>query len=193
MLRIRVNIFPKGGYRFRESDGTIIVGDSWRGVTVRVAAYRKRNKIPAGDPAREINDQKCQSDPSACFRADDGVNAAAIKVTNLKSRVLQWFSGIRKVGKRGITDFASAELAAQRANVCASCPQNQSLPQGCSSCLAAVKELRTDVIGGRAADGRLTARGCNILGAELATQCWLDLVTVENSDLPSCCWRRRSP
>lgn len=185
-------MFPAGGYRFKESDGTLIVGDSWRGVTARVIAYRKRAGLPKGDPAKEINDQQCRSNPASCYPADDGQNAAALKVASLKSRVLQWFSQIRKVGKREISEFVSAESAQQRANICAGCPQAHSLPTGCSSCLSAVKELRNEVIGGRPADGRLLNRGCNVIGADLATQCWLDQITVNDNALPGHCWRKRT-
>lgn len=191
MQRIRVNMYPKGGHRFVERDGTRLVSQSWPGVIARLRAYRKRNKLPAGDPEREVTEQTCVNNPAACY-SDDGQHAAAIKVTNLKSRVLAWFSQIRKTARREISEFASAELAQARAQVCAGCPANQSLPQGCSSCLAAVKELRLEVIGGRPADARLVGHGCAVLGAELATQVWLEQVTVDNSELPTCCWRRRS-
>lgn len=187
MMRIRVNMFPKGGYRFTESDGTLIVGAGWREVTVRVIAYRKRAGLPAGDPAREVNDQQCGSNPGNCFPADDGTNAAALKVASLKSRVLKWFAGVRKASK----EFVSAESALQHANICAGCPQAQSLPEGCSSCKKAVAELRKDVIGGRAADGRLVNRGCNVIGADLATQVWLNQITVDDNSLPAHCWRKR--
>ena len=192
MMRIRVNIFPKDGYRFKEQDGTLLVGDSWRGITARVVAYRKRNGLPPGDPAKEINDQRCQTNPESCFQDSGPQHAAAVRVTTLKSRVLQWFSRVREAGRRTPTEFASTELAQARANVCAGCPQNQSLPDGCSSCKAAVKELRVEVIGGRPADPRLVNHGCNVLGAESATQVWLEQVTVDNAELPAHCWRKRT-
>lgn len=192
MLKINVNIFPMGGHRFKDRDGTTITGGSWKGVAARLRGYRKKNNLPPGDPETEVREQACVNNPSLCHY-DDGQYMAAVKVVNLKSRVLKWFSDIRKAGKRELTEFASAELAQARANVCAGCPQNASLPDGCASCKAAVKELRNEVIGGRAADGRLVHHGCNILGADLATQVWLEQITVENPDLPGCCWRRRSP
>lgn len=191
MMRIRVNMFPAGGYRFKESDGTLIVGDSWRGVTARVIAYRKRAGLPKGDPAKDVNDQHCQTNPGGCFRADDGTNAAAIKVASLKSRVLQWFSRLRESAKYEPLLIGDQTNATNRANICAGCPQAQSLPEGCSSCKAAVRELRNEVIGGRPTDGRLVHRGCNAIGADLATQVWLDQITVNDNALPAHCWRKR--
>lgn len=191
-MRIRVNIFPPGGYRFTESDGTLILGKSWREVTAKVIAYRKRAGLSAGDPAKEVNDQHCAGNPGNCYPASPDVQTAkALKVATLRSRLLAWFSQIRKAGVQ--REFVSAELAQQRANTCLGCPQNQSLPNGCGSCKKAVQELRNDVIGGRAADGRLVNHGCNILGEDLATAVWLDRITVDNSELPSFCWRRRGP
>lgn len=191
MLRIKVNMWPNGGHRYKERDGATIVSQSWPGVFARVRAYRARNKLPAGDPEREVTEQTCVNNPAACY-SDDGQHAATLKVTNLKSRVLAWFASIRKSARREISEFASAELAQARANVCARCPQNQLLPQGCSSCLAAIKELRIEVIGGRIADARIANHGCGVLGAELATQVWLEQITVSNPELPDCCWRRQS-
>ena len=191
MQRINVNLAPKSGYLFKETDGTTITGDHWSGVVSRVRAYRRRNKLPPGDPEAEVRNQACQRDPTIC-RRDDGTHAAAVKVASLKSRVLQWFAGIRKSGKRDISEFVSSELAQQRAEICAGCPQNQSLPDGCSSCKAAVKELRLEVIGGRKVDGRLVNHGCAVLGSDLATQAWLDLLTLDQAELPAHCWRKRT-
>lgn len=191
MMRIRANIYPKGGHRFKERDGATLVSQSWAGVVARVRAYRKRNGIPAGDPERDVTEQTCVNNPSACY-SDDGQYVATLKVTNLKSRVLAWFSQLRAQAAREPLLIGDQENATNRANVCAGCPQNAALPDGCSSCKAAVRELRISIIGSLPADGRLVHHGCNILGADLATQVWLDLITVDNPDLPPCCWRRRS-
>lgn len=191
MLKINSNIFPKGGHRFKDRDGTTITGGSWPGVIARLRGYRKKNNIPEGDAEHEVMEQACINNPSICHY-DDGQTAAAVKVVNLKSRVLQWFSKLRAQAAREPLLIGDQENATNRANVCAGCPQNAALPDGCSSCKAAVKELRIAVIGSLPADGRLVHRGCNILGADLSTQVWLDLVTVDNPDLPGCCWRRRS-
>lgn len=190
MLRINPNIPPKSGYVFKTADGTRITGGSWKGTVARLRDYRKRNNILAGDPETEVMAQACVNNPAICHH-DDGQRAVALKVASLKSRVLKWFSDIRKTARREISEFASAELAQERANVCAGCPQNQSLPEGCASCIAAVTELRKSVIGGRIADARIANHGCAVLGAELATQAWLQQITVENSELPARCWRKR--
>jgi hypothetical protein len=191
MQRINVNLFPKTGFIFKESDGTTIAGNTWAGVVSRVRAYRKRAGLPPGDPESEVRAQACQREPTIC-NEDDGQHAAAVKVASLKSRVLQWFASIRKSSKRDISEFVSFEKAQERANICAGCQFNQALPEGCSSCSQAIKELRQEVIGGRHVDSRLVNHGCSVLGSDLATQAWLDLLTVNQAELPGHCWRKRT-
>jgi|KBSSwiStaDraftv2_1062776.scaffolds.fasta_scaffold263405_3 hypothetical protein len=191
MNRINVNLFPKSGFIYKESDGTTIAGSTWDGVVNRVRAYRKRAGLPPGDPENEVRAQACQRDPVLCTN-DDGSHARAVKVATLKGRVLQWFSRIKAGNAREPIQLAFTEVMYARANVCASCPMNQPLPEGCSSCKSALEELRVDIIGARPTDGRLVHHGCNVLGADLATQAWIESPTVENAELPAHCWRKRT-
>ncbi len=192
MQKINVNLFPKSGFVFKTADGTTIIGGTWPGVIARLRAYRKRNNQPPGDPEQEVKDQACANNPAICHQ-DDGQHAAAIKVATLKGRVLQWFSRIRNAAKREPILVGDQQNATARANICAVCPQAQALPDsGCSSCRVAVRELRNEVIGGKAVDPRLVNRGCNIIGADLATQVWLDEITIADDELPANCWRKRT-
>lgn len=191
MQRINVNLFPKDGYIFKDSDGTTIAGSTWNGVVARLRAYRKRANLPPGDPENEVRAQACERNPAICHQ-EDGQHAAAVKVATLKGRILQWFARIRAENSREPLHFGDHTNATNRANVCAGCPHNKELPDGCSSCQAAVAEIRAEIIGPRPADPRLVQRGCNILGSDLATQVWIDQPTVENSELPAHCWRKRT-
>lgn len=190
-MRINVNLFPKSGFIFKERDGTTISGNTWNGVVARVRAYRKRNNIDPGDPEAEVRAQACERDPVICTN-DDGQHAAAVKVATLKGRILQWFAKIRSLNSREPLHFGDQTNATNRATVCAGCSHNKELPDGCSSCKAAVAEIRAEIIGPRPVDARLVQRGCNILGSDLATSVWIDLPTVENAELPAHCWRKRT-
>lgn len=191
MIRINSNLFPKSGFIFKEADGTTIAGNTWAGVVARLRSYRKRNNLPPGDPENEVRTQACDRDPVLCNN-DDGSHAAAVKIATLKGRILQWFSRIKKEALRTPFVFASGTDAANRANVCAGCPHRKPLPEGCSSCKAAVTELRVSVIGDRAPDKRLIQHGCNVLGTDLSTQAWLEEITVDHPELPGHCWRKRT-
>jgi hypothetical protein len=189
--RINVNLFPKGGFIFKESDGTTISGNTWEGVKARVRSYRKRNNLPPGDPDNEVRAQACQRDPVICHE-DDGQHRAAIKIANLKSRVLQWFSSLKSRNSHEPLRIGDSENAKRRGDICAVCPHNKELPDGCSSCRAAISELRINLVGGQKFDSRLIQHGCNILGADLAAQVYIDDETVDNPELPDNCWRKRT-
>ena len=192
MIRINSNIFPKGGFVFKTTDGTTIQGSTWSGVVARLREYRKRNNLPPGDPDNEVRQQACERNPGLCTQ-DDGQHAAMVKIATLKGRILQWFGLIRKRMATQPLDFVSPDVANQRLNVCLGCEHNKELTDsGCSSCKKTVKELENNVKGGRKSDSRFAHRGCNVTGEHLATSAWIDQVTVDNPELPAYCWRKKT-
>jgi len=182
------NLYPRDGFFFKESDGSRIGADSWSGVVKRVSAYRKRAGLAAGDPLREVTEQACSRSPVLCVETD----AATInqrRIVSLKGRLLKWLAGVRaKRSSEGKLDFVDGDLAKRRADYCAGCPHNTPLPGGCGSCVAALKELRKDILGGRLQDGRV--QGCNQLGEDAVVSAHLDLDRVDNPELPAFCWRK---
>lgn len=192
MRRINVNMFPKDGHRFKEADGTVIGGPNWRAVINKVTAYRKRAGLPPGDPESEIHEQACQRNPQLCHPVSE-VTQQARKEVSLKGRVLKWFRDIRRNPNNEPIRFVDKETARARAQVCAQCPMNTGLPEGCSSCKVALVELRKDLLGeGKPVDSRLTHMGCVVLGFEPATAVWIDQETIPNNELPAHCWRKKS-
>jgi hypothetical protein len=186
MKTLNPNVYPHGGYYFLDSDGARLFGQTWQGVIARVIAYRKRAGLPPGDPPNEVVAQACQRNPVLC-RDDNGLTAVQTKKASLKTRVIQW---LNKLKADKWNQFVDTQLARDRAQVCAGCPKNTSLPGGCASCKAAVKVLREEIIQKRFQDGRLHA--CEVLGEDLPTTVHLESQTVDNPELPGCCWRRRS-
>lgn len=191
MLKINPNLFPKDGHRFKNQDGTTIVGDRWPAVVARLRAYRKRIGQAPGDPEAEVRQQACERNPGLCTQ-DDGQNAAMLKIATLKGRILAWFSGVRSRMSSNPFQFVPQEEADRRAVTCLGCPLNKALPDsGCSSCVSAVKQLRINVIGDRKVKTPVNHRGCSVLGEEIGTSVWLEQLTVDNSELPGFCWRKR--
>lgn len=189
MKKINVAIAPKAGYFFLEKDGTPIRGmGSWRSVIARVASYRKRNGLPPGDPRTEVNAQACEREPNNCNDTEDPVTKAALKVASLKGRVLAWLSGLR--GRADSLLWGDGENAAARIAVCLSCPAHTSITGGCGSCKKALSEVRKALAGPRHIDPR--AAGCVILGEDVGINVWIDQPTLDNPELPACCWRRKS-
>lgn len=186
MKSLNPNLHPHEGHFFKESDGATLRGSTWAGVIKRVILYRQRAKLPPGNPEQEVTAQACSRDPVLC-REDNGAHAEAVKRQPLKARVLTWLNRVRAEKDKQFVEEATTR---QRATICATCPNNKDLPGGCASCKAAVKILREQVIERRFQDGRL--RACEILGEDLPTAANLELQTVENSELPAHCWRKRT-
>lgn len=183
-----MNLYPREGYYYKNADGARIVGTSWPNVMAKVAAYRKRAGIPVGDVEAEVSAQACARNPSHC--AD--LNEATIhhtKVASLKGRVLQYLSFIRGRVPGNRVPWASEHDARNRANCCAQCPHNMALPEGCSSCRAAVRAMQKEILGGRRIDARLN--GCAILGESLPVSTYVEHDVVDNGELPGHCWRKR--
>ena len=188
-LRINVNLYPKDGYFFRDSDGTPIRAGNWRAVIKKVIEYRERAGRPVGDVESEVIAQACQRNPQIC-RETIRVNIANRPVS-LKSTVLQWLTGVKKIKERD-GKVATVPLAEEkiRADVCAKCPLNTPLGvNSCSSCKRTLIEFRKFIFGDGRADGRLG--GCSVLGVDLPTAARLDEIRVDNPQLPAHCWRKK--
>ncbi len=188
MRTVNPNIFPKTeGYVFTESDGARIFGGNWEGVIARVTVYRRRAGYPPGNPRVEVMAQACAKNPGACIEDNAAEHAAQLRKTPLRARVLTWLNAQRGRKDRQLVEDG---LARSRAGICAKCPKNQPMAGGCASCAAALKELRSEILDRRLIDGRLN--GCDVLGEDLPTAIHLELQTVENSELPGECWRKRT-
>lgn len=190
MRRINVNLFPKDGYFFKEKDGTIIrASSSWRGVVARVIAYRKRNNLALGNATEEVHAQACERNPEACQDVLDGPTRQALKVATLKGRVLAWLGSMRARSRELL--FGDEKNMRARAAVCLNCPAHATIAGGCGSCKKAVRAVRQELLGPRPIDERLS--GCSVLNEDCAISTWIDQPTVDNPELPGCCWRRKSP
>lgn len=187
MKRINVNLYPKDGYWFHEKDGSRHRAATWAGVMRKVEDYRRRTGYPLGNIEAEVSAQACSRNPAHCTDENDATIQQR-KVVSLKSRVLQWMGALRRIQRQIV--FVSAQEAAERANICASCPFNTGLPEGCATCRAALRAMRFEIIGpSRAQDARLN--GCLLTGRDLPTDVHIDSERKELPEAPANCWRKR--
>ncbi len=186
MNTLNPNVYPKGGYYYKESDGTKIVGQTWSGVVSRVANYRKRAGLPIGNPEQDVVNQACSRNPEIC-RNDNGVRVEQTKRASLKSRVLSWLALAKAHNE---SPSVPEEVARARANVCAGCPLNTEVGSGCSSCKQALGEARREILGRTRQDSRL--HGCAETGEDNVVAVWLERPTIDNPVLPPHCWRKRT-
>jgi hypothetical protein len=187
--RINPNIYPKDGHFFKDKDGVQHRADTWPGVIARVAKYRQRAGHPPGDPITEVTEQACNRYPLLC-NDESGNHDQALKRSSLKSRTLGWMGLARAHKAQQRIEYVDAATAAARAQVCATCPLNQSLSEGCASCRQALDEMRKEVLGRRTLDKRLNS--CLVLGEDLQTAAHLERETTPNDELPGNCWRKRT-
>lgn len=188
MKTINSNLYPKEGFHFKDSDGTVIRADSWAGVIARVVKYRARAGLAPGDPPAEVIEQACRDNPGLC-RTQSNVANLQLRKTSLKASVLKWISGLWESREAWPMQFVENAEREKRSQICAKCPNNTALPGGCASCRAALDSLRKRLIGNRFIDGRLNA--CLILGEDLPLTVHLEHVALDNKELPNGCWRKR--
>lgn len=186
MLRLRLNVSPKDGYIFKETDGSRHSAESWAALVKRIIRYRALNKLPPGDPLGEITFQAGARDSSSVYNDDPVTRRQTIKAST-KGRVLAWFAELRKKKKAGPLLFTDGGVMTARASICVTCPLHTELPGGCGSCKKIVKEFRKEILGDRGQDGRVHA--CAHLGTDIPTAAWLDEPPLD--DVPAHCWRKR--
>lgn len=189
MMRINVNLYPKDGYVFVEKDGTTIRSTKgWNDLIQRVALYRRLNRIPPGLPEAEVHEQACRANPSYCSQANPPPPTPTSK-HSLKAAVLKWLSNGRLMKDK--VALVTPEEAARRSSICATCPFNIALKEGCAPCRAFVVEARREILPKRAIDTRVNA--CEKLAVDAATAAHLDTPAVDQNDLPDHCWMKRKP
>jgi hypothetical protein len=188
-MRPRSNLHPHNGYTFTEPDGSIHRADGWPGVIARVRLYRKRNGIPEGNVESDVFKQVCEREPTLCGSGGDAEYYKELRVASLKVRVLKWLSALLRDIQANPNCFVDDATAKARANVCATCPLNKPLADGCAPCKQAVSELRRSILGPhRSIDARL--HNCTILGTDVAVNIYLDEVATGIGELPDFCWRK---
>jgi hypothetical protein len=191
MIAININMYPKDGYRFKDANGTLFVGQSWLGVMKKVENYRRRAKLPPGNPEAEVTAYACKLNPSYCSEENEATIRAR-KTVSLKGRVLAWLNLVRRaVETHKALKFVEQGEAKARAGVCVTCAENVGLPEGCASCRATLTANRKLILGGsRLIDSRLN--GCAVTGEDLPTSVWLDQQRAELPSAPGHCWRKRT-
>jgi hypothetical protein len=185
MQKINVNLFPKGGYIFKDRDGTTHVSvRSWRDVINRVDSYRRLNNLPIGDPEKEVLEQACQRNPGHCYEDTAAPVKSSTARSTIKSAVLAWLAGIRRA--KDTLTYVSPETAAKRTETCANCPFNITLKQGCAPCQTFIAEMRKSILRNRNADSRLNA--CEKFSRDTGVMVHLDSISEKRDDLPDHCW-----
>lgn len=188
------NVVPPGGFHFMEGD-VRIDGHSYQSVADNLMRYRLDNKLPVGNPLKEVLDAVCARHPHFC----DG-NNPPVKGANpsLAGRIAAWMAQVYRDARGTVVEanFVPEAEAERRASICRDCVYNEDWTgQGCASCLTAAKRLGYTFRAGRQVRNGDDLRGCAILGQENPTAVWLKAPPVPTPQqlegLPAHCWRKQ--
>lgn len=197
--KINLNVIPSGGYVFTDTDGTAHRGLSWQAVIKRLEMYRRRNKLPLGNPEGEVLAQACKENPGLCIEPKTKEDRKAArrappsipppKPPSLKARVLRWLTEMRELATKGLVGYVDRTVHDSRVAICIKCKKKGELSGGCQPCEKALAGFRAEILGRRPLAG---PDACSVLGEDLQTATWLDQLAKENAALPDDCWRKKT-
>jgi hypothetical protein len=186
------HIIPPGGFHFMEGEHRI-ESHSYQALADAVLQYRINNKLPVGNPLREVFDYVCNNHPHFC--TSPTLPNQGSKQT-LASRVATWMAQLYQSSRSILIEFAFVEQgeADRRAAICAKCPLNEDWRQGCGSCRESTKQIGFTFRAGRKSKDEGGLMACSVTGQENATAVWLkappSLSPETHNQLPEHCWRR---
>jgi hypothetical protein len=197
-LRFKAGLYPVGGRYFIDSDGVKHKAENFDILAVRVAAYRKRNNLPPGDPLNEIHAQVCARQPEGCAETNpqpvvtappQSASSMRLPVGDLTNRVTKWFAHLLGMKRRGEIGKVSIDEARRRAAICAGCPLQRDVSSACGACKASRRAASDAILeGSKRVNSKLKA--CQALGEDTGLAVHLNLGPTGNGSLPDHCWRR---
>ena len=185
-------IIPPGGFVFDEN-GTRIEGHSYQSLAENLLRYRIDNRLPVGDPLKEIVERVCAQHPHFCSAHTPPLQGA---LPSLAGHVAGWMSRLYASLRASNIEhaFVGQEEAQRRAEICAGCPNNVNWKTGCGSCASATENEGFTFRAGRRTVGEERLQGCHIVGQENRTAVWLKspppVTPAEREAFPTHCWRK---
>lgn len=186
------NLYPPDGYRYKDPEsGITFEGGNWPEVVARLMAYRQANRLPEGNPEREVFEAFCKTHPKYCEsgKTSKQFRALANSAVGFASAIQSWLAdAFSKVNTRKL-GYVSGEEAEERAKVCRRCPRQREWTSGCSGCDQKFNKVAKRLLRGTDKVGR-SLLACSALREETSVSVHLSLPAVDNASLPAHCWRR---
>lgn len=187
-MTIKPQLYPPGGYNFRESDGSVHSGNSWAHLVRVVAQYRAVRRLPPGNPAKEITEAVCQANPQLCHNGPGELGGGDMEAYYI--RVAEWLARVMQKVRHASVRFVDAIKARERAEICRGCPYQKQWMKNCVSCQKSADASQKHILRGRPDAGR-GLLGCEILSEDTAVSVHLDDAPKGDPRLPGHCWRKR--
>ena len=188
-MEYNYNVFPDGGRIFKDSDGTIHKGESWRHLFELIRRYREVNAMPPGDPEAEVSAQLCAKMPHLCRPNAPHVPPNHHSQSH-NQRVMQWYSVQLSRKRLHAIPRVEDSVAADRALICARCPRQQALNAACGACIASVEKSRAAILDGQKSQHQHLSP-CSALGEDCSTSVHIQQAPEAEPSLPAECWRRK--
>lgn len=189
------HIVPPGGFHYEDKVQRYRVeAHSYQSVAEAVLRYRVENKLPVGNPLKDVLDYVCANWPHFCSEHNPPINGGNAN-PSLASRVSVWMSSLYRAARTLGGNFVGPDEAARRAAICAACPQNKEWKTGCGSCLQSAVQLGYTFRAGRSVANEKVLGACDITGQENATAVWvkevMPMLPEQHASLPAACWRKQ--
>lgn len=200
------SVIPPGGHHFidrsvadapRRFDGS-----SFEDLAQQVLKYRLDNKLPPGDPAREIVDYVCGNWPQACKETKPPAvqpRPGGELRGGLATRVAAWIAALYRNVPSVRDPSVHPSVSQARADICVNCPHNVDYKSGgCGSCLDSIERVGFVLRRDRQVANGTRLQGCRATGQHNPTAIWFsDEVLPPLSEqarglIPKECWRKVS-
>lgn len=192
MRQINLNLYPPNGYRFRDRDGYVHIGTSWKRVEAMIIDYRARNKFDPGEPWAEMMNQVCSEVPSYCKEQGPFVlRTTTGKDMDLNKYIVEWFGHAARTKRLGHWRRIDDATAARRARICSTCPMQRALSSSCGACITTINNLRRALLDGKKPQHQ-NLSPCAVTLEDCQSTVHIDLPPNPDPNLPAHCWRRPS-
>jgi len=203
---VMTSVVMPGGWHYKER-GKMLVEDAinYEDLINMLAGYRATNRLPLGNPQKDIDNYICRNFPNMCGRGPTDPNIedkvelcyGQPVIKTPRERVMQWAAN--RMQKAGQLNRVDMDEATRRGAICAACPLkvrwNEPV-EGCPGCQVYVEEAESMLVKIRAnksAGNQLSGLACTVAGHDLETACWLEEAGLRHrrnyeGQLPQHCW-----
>lgn len=189
MLSFNPNLWPDGGWFFKDADGVKHKGSSFNALVKTVIEYRQRRGQNVGDATQEIVVQLCARNRGFCKDTHPPGPIPETPSSNLMAKILNFMGWLIQEKRLGHIRLIDRNVAMARANICAKCPRQRALPTSCGGCKASVHTSRKAILDGQEPVHAGIAV-CAALDEDVATVVHIAVPQRHDESLPAECWRR---
>ena len=184
------------GYHFPIDKNVTLRAATFDLLVNEVVNWRTQNGIPIGDPEKDIDDYLCSKWAYYC-EPSDKQSALVSKNSDLLKQVNGWAAIMTRETPVGGYPLVDQTVAANRCEICTSCPFNRPWRSGCGNCMKAtdtilirLRQLRKIML-----DDSLL--GCAINGFDNRTAIHLPISALKLTEeklqsIPPNCWIKQS-